>query len=389
MTKDAQIGLWTVTVMTLVILYTSFRESGIIDFNQEVGLLFTQVYGLRAGDPVTIGGVPAGRVVKIDFAPSAVEEMFAPITGGTKLVRAAVSLDNGRKIPKESTYAVRIDLNGRRWLDITFSPGKEMVGPSDNFLAEVSAGQEDQLQRTIRTFSTLSKQTEELRAQLSDPNFLLQTKDTASNLRFYSREMVAASGLAPEQLAALEKSMDKQELLMLQQIESFDQKTQEVGRRMTEMAPQLSETLQGWSLRMERQSERLTATLQMTAAKAAEYQKLLDQVPESLDPEVVERLILQTKKWSRQLQEYRYLAEDLHSLTSDPTIRSDLKKAIDDFRIRSDEMNKRLEKLETMLKTNPVTRALQDEESTEQEPSTEVAPEESPSEYTQEEPPAE
>lgn len=357
MSKDALIGLWAVLVLSGFLLFNTVKESGLIDFNDEIGLLFTQVHGLRAGDPVTIGGVPSGRVVNIDFAPKELQESLAPITGGTALVRAMVSLD--RHIPKESTYSVRVDLNGRRWLDITLSPSEEMIGPEDNFFAEEALGQDDQLRQTLRTFSTLSEQTEELRQQLAAPDFLLRTKDTASNLRFYSRELVSASAEAPDKLMEFEDELDKQETAMLQQIAAFDEKTQEVSRRMIEMAPQLSENLKGWTLRMERQSERLNATLEMARVKSEEYQKLLDEaVATQLSPEATEKLINQTKIWSRKLQEYRYMAEDLHSLTSDPTIRSDLKKAIDDFRIKTEEMDERLLKLEEKIKTNPLTKAL-------------------------------
>jgi ABC-type transporter Mla subunit MlaD len=343
------------------VLFTSIRDSGLIDFNDEIGLLFTQVHGLRAGDQVTIAGVPSGRVMDIDFAPIEIQESLAPVTGGTTLVRAMVSLD--RNIPKESTYSIRVDLNGRRWLDITLSPSEEMIQAEDNFFAEVAAGQEDQLQRTIRTFSTLSEQTEELRSQLTAPEFLLRTKDAASNLRFYSREMVSASAKAPQQLMEFEDDLDKQEVALLQEVQAFDAKTKEVSKRMLEMAPQLSENLKGWTLRMERQSERLSSTLQMASTKSTEYQKLLDDaIDQQLSPEATEKLINQTKKWGRKLQEYRYMAEDLHSLTSDPTIRSDLKKAIDDFRIKTDDLNARLLKLEENLKTNPITSSLADDE---------------------------
>ena len=62
------------------------------------------------------------------------------------------------------------------------------------------------------------------------------------------------------------------------------------------------------------------------------------------------------------MQEYRYMAEDLHSLTSDPTIRADLKKAIDDFRIKSQELDGRMLKLEETLKANPLTGPLVEDE---------------------------
>lgn len=367
MKKDAKIGLVTVVVTAGLMLLHSFQDSGILTFNDKVGLLFTQVHGLRAGDPVTIGGVPAGRVVDIDFAPDEIQSTFTPLTGGTTLVRAMVELDGGRKIPKESTYKIRVDLNGRRWLDITLSPSEDMIGPQENFFAEEAFGQDDQMRQTIRTFSQLALQTEELRAQLTDPEFLLRTKDTASNLRFYSRELVAASGEAPAQLAALDESLDRQELVLLQQMQTFEQKSREVSKRMVEMAPQLSENLQGWSQRMERQGDNLTRTLEMASSKSGELQQLLDEaVEQQLDPQVVRKLMKQTKRWSRKLQEYRYLAEDLHSLTSDPTIRSDLKKAIDDFRIKTEQMNERLLKLETTLKENPLTGPLVDDDQSEQ-----------------------
>lgn len=354
MSKDAKIGFVVVVLVATLLLINSFRTSGLTIFTGKIGLLFTQVYGLRVGDPVTIGGVSAGRVVDIDFAPSEIQESFYPITGGTTLVRALVELDGGRKIPKESTYAVRIDLNGRRWLDITLSPSNEMIDANESFFAEVELGQDDPMQRTLRTFTTLAKQTEELRQQLNDPEFLLRTKDTASNLRFYSRELLAASAEAPKQLEAFEKGLDRQEMALLEQIRSFDEKTKEVSRRIVEMTPQLSENLEGWAARIERQGDRLSSTLAVASEKTVEYQKMLDEaLAKGLKPDLTQRLLLQAKQWSRRLQEYRYLAEDLHSLTSDPTIRADLAKAIDNLRVKSEQMNERVLKLEDKLKTLP------------------------------------
>lgn len=345
-----------VAITVALLLIHSFRQSGLTIFNDKVGLLFTQVYGLRAGDMVTIGGVPAGTVVDIDFAPKEIQDSFFPITGGTTLVRALIELDGGRKIPKESTYSVRVDLNGRRWLDITLSPSKEMVGPNESFFAEEVYGQDDPMQRTLRTFSTLADQTEELRHQLNDPDFLLRTKDTASNLRFYSRELVAASAEAPKKLDAFDEGLNQQEMRLMEQIQAFDEKTQAVSRRMVEMAPQLSENLEGWSARIERQGDKLASTLEVAGNKTAEYEKLLDQVlDKGLKPEMVKKLVRQAKAWNRKLQEYRYLAEDLHSFTSDPTIRADLVKSIKDLRAKSEEMNNRLEKLDRMLEGNPFT----------------------------------
>lgn len=356
MNKDAKIGLITLLLVAAVALYSSFRDHGIVSFSNQVGLLFTQVHGLRVGDSVTMGGVPFGRVVDIDFAPQNVQDALYPLTGGTLLVRALVEVHSGRDIPKESTYTVQTDLNGRRWVDITASPSEVMIGADETFFAEELVVREDKLQRTIRTFTILSDQTADLRAELANPEFRLRTKDTASNLRFYSRELVAASEQAPAQLEDFSDSLDRQEAEMYRQLAAFDEKTREVSARMIEMTPQITENLRGWSQRMERQSDRLNATLVAAAQRSDEYQKLLDEMLDKrLNPEAIKRLITQTKKWARKIQEYRYIAEDLHALTSDPTVRADLKAAIAKFEEKSRALNERLLKLEHQIDTNPLT----------------------------------
>lgn len=355
MSRDAKIGLMTIAFALCLVLLNSLREAGVVRFGSELGLIFSQVHGLRAGDTVTIGGVPRGHVVSIDFAPKEIQDALAPLTGGVTLVRAQVSFDTFREIPRESTYVVRTDLYGRRWIEITVSPSDTKLGPDEIFFAEGASQQEDQLQSTINTFGTLGRQTESLREVLSDPQFRLRTKDTASNLRFYSRELRAASAQAPAQLRAFEKNLDSQEQAILSQIKAFDDKTREVRQRMTEMSPQLTENLQGWTARLSRQGDRLTSTLQMAVQRTEEYQVMLDKaIADGLNPESVKALIVQTKKWGRKIEEYRYLAEDLHALTSDPTVRADLKEAIGKLELRSKEINDRLLKLEKRVDENPL-----------------------------------
>lgn len=355
MSKDARIGLFVIALALLLSAINSLREAGVVTFGSQIGLIFSQVHGLRSGDSVTIGGVPRGRVVSIDFAPKEIQEALAPLTGGVTLVRAQVAFSDFRKIPRDSTYAVRTDLNGRRWIEITVSPSEVEIGPDEIFFSEESASQDDQLQATIGAFAALGKQTENLRDVLSDPDFRLRTKDTASNLRFYSRELRAASAEAPGQLRAFEKNLDAQEKAIQAQVEAFDEKTREVRQRMTEMAPQISENLQGWSARISRQGDRLTATLQLALERSEEYKDLLDKLmQQSLKPEAVQALVVQTKKWARKIEEYRFLAEDLHALTSDPVVRSDLKVAISKLVDKSAEIDERLRKLEKQIDENPL-----------------------------------
>lgn len=359
MTRDAKIGLVTLAIAVALLSLNSLREAGVVTFGSQMGLIFTQVHGLRAGDPVTIGGVPRGHVAGIDFAPSDVQETLAPLTGGTTLVRVWVRFDDVRKIPRDSTYAVRSDLNGRRWVEITVTPSEVEIGPDELFFAEASARQEDQFQATLSAFTALGEQTEGLREILSDPEFRLRTKDTASNLRFYSRELRAASAEAPAQLRAFEQTLDQQEVAVLAQIRGFDQKTREVRQRMTEMSPQLTENLKGWSARMSRQGDRLGATLRVAVQKTDEFGGLVDELLQgSLSDEAVRSLVVETRKWARQIEEYRYLAEDLHALTSDPTVRADLKTAIAELRERSVELQNRLDALEKRIDENPLPELL-------------------------------
>lgn len=355
MNKDARLGLLTIVLMGSLLLLDMLRERGVVSLGREQGLIFTQVHGLREGDMVTVGGVPAGKVVSIDFAPDDLQKALAPVTGGVELVRANVVFDKSRKIPKESTYTVLTDMNGIRRVEITVSPSQENIEPGETFFAEETTRQEDQLQATIATFTKLGRQTENLREVLSDQDFRLRTRDTASNLRFYSRELRAASAQAPEQLRAFEENLNTQETALLNQLKAFDDKTKDVRERMTEMSPQLTETMRGYAERMTRQGDRLSATLQTAAQRSGEYREMLDRLmQERLNPEAVQTLVISTKKWARKLDEYRRLAEDVHALTSDPTVRADLKEAIGKFEVRGAEMNERLEKLEKMIDNNPL-----------------------------------
>lgn len=355
MSKDARVGLITLVIFASLLLLDALRERGVVSFGTEQGLIFTQVHGLREGDLVTVGGVPAGKVVSIDFAPADLQKALAPVTGGVELVRANVAFDKFRKIPKESTYTVLTDMNGIRRVEITVSPSQEDIDPGETFFAEETTRQEDQLQATVKTFATLGRQTEKLREILSDEDFRLRTRDTASNLRFYSRELRAASAQAPAQLEAFESELNTQEMAILNQLKAFDDKSKDVRERMTEMSPQLTETMRSYAERMTRQGDRLTGTLATAAQRSEEYQQMLDRLSsEQLSPEAVQTLVIQTKKWGRRLDEYRRLAEDVHALTSDPTVRSDLKEAIKKFEVRGVEMNQRLEKLEKLIDNNPI-----------------------------------
>lgn len=355
MNKDAKIGLLAIALAMGVVLLNGLREAGVVSFGSQLGLIFSQVQGLRPGDSVTIGGVPRGRVLSVDFAPKDIQERLSPLTGGVALVRAQVNFDDFRRIPRDSTYSVMSDMNGRRWIEITVSPSDVNIGPDEIFFAEESSRQDDQLRTTINTFTALGEQTEKLRDILADPTFRLRTKDTASNLRFYSRELRAASVQAPEKLEAFEQNLDVQQAAILGQLQKFDEKTRAVRQRMTEMTPQLSENLRGWGERMSRQGDRLTATLSMAVTRSDEYRVMVDQMlAGNLDEKSVRALIVSTKKWARKLEEYRYLAEDLHALTSDPTVRSDLKAAISKFQEKSVELNERLDQLEKRAGDNPL-----------------------------------
>lgn len=355
MSKDAKIGLLMLALALCLVLVSSLRKAGVVTFGSQLGLIFSQVNGLRAGDIVTIGGVPRGRVVSIDFAPEEIQKSLAPLTGGVPLVSAQVAFDDFRRIPRDSTYKVRTDRSGRRLLEITVSPSDVDIGPNEIFFAEGGASQDDQLKVTLNAFKALSQQTEGLREVLADPSFRLQTKDAASNLRFYSRELRAASAEAPELLEAFEENLDQQEVAVLAQIRAFDDKTKTVRQRMTEMSPQLTENLQGWTERVSRQGDRLSSTLQMAIVRSDEYRVMLDSaIEQNFNEKAVDALIVETKKWARKLEEYRYLAEDLHALTSDPTVRSDLKAAIAKFRVKSEELQQRLEQLEQRVDKDPL-----------------------------------
>ncbi|MCA9790359.1 MAG: MCE family protein [Candidatus Eremiobacteraeota bacterium] len=354
MSAQAKVGLLVVT-LALIMLYTApgqHRRAPVL--GHSLKLLFTQVHGLREGDPVKLAGVPSGVITHIDFASDELRKQFSLVTGGLPLVEVSVSLNATAKVPSNSYYQAVGNLNGTRWIDITPAGGDSFIGANEPFFAERTSIQDDQLTRTLRTLRTLSDQTVELRDAIADAEFRRQVKDTVSNLRFYSRELAEASRTAPEQLAAVERQMDEQEARLHSQIDSMDAKVAEVRNRLQTMTPQVKENLAAWRERIDKSSGEIEQMLAQAVDLTERYNQAVNDAVESYtDPAKIEKFVITARKWSRQIDAIMAIATDLHSLSSDPKVQEDLKGMITKLKGRSEDLNSKVDQLERKLDKLP------------------------------------
>lgn len=354
MSGQAKVGLLVVT-LALILLYMApgqHRRAPVL--GHSLKLLFTQVHGLREGDPVKLAGVPSGVITHIDFASEELTNQFSLVTGGLPLVEVSVSLNATAKVPSNSYYQAISNLNGTRWIDITPAGGDTYIGAGEPFFAERTSLQDDQLTRTLRTLRTLSDQTVELRDAIADAEFRRQVKDTASNLRFYSRELAEASRTAPERLAAIEQQIDEQEARLLAQIENMDAKVAEVHNRLQTMTPQLQENLAAWRARLDNSSAEIEQMLSQAVELTDEYNRSVEEaVAGYSDPATLEKFVITARKWSRQIDAMMAIATDLHSLSSDPKVQEDIKGMLTKLKGRSEDLKKRVDQLERKIDTLP------------------------------------
>lgn len=355
MTVQARVGLVVVLLAIGLLLWSPGQHRRAPVIGNRFHLVFTQAGGLREGDQVKVAGVPKGVVESIEFATPEQQKEFSLVSQGLPLVIVTAAMEGFVHIPVASSYSVESKLSGERWVNITPAGGDDYVVPGETFFAERQTDPEDQLTKTLRTFKILSEQTRELRDEIADPDFRRQVKDTASNFRFYSRELAASSESAPEMLAEFEEQLDRQEVALQQRLAQFEEQIARAENLLTEMVPKLESQLAQFEQQVIANEDQAQAMLEKAVGMSEEYRDMVAELETRFgDQERMEALADQARRWSQRLDDLAAIATDLHMISSDPQVRADLKAMITKLKDRSAELKARVEKLERTLESFPV-----------------------------------
>lgn len=337
MSKEAKVGL-LVAILSSILLAMAPRQGQRAPILGTVyRLSFHNVDGLKPGDQVVMGGVPAGRVVNIDFAP---REDWAKLNQGqpdVPMVLVSIALDNGFNIPVESGYRVTATLKGQVFINVVPGPPGENISAGAVLTTELPAETDDTLGATLRNFRTLSRRTEDMRKQFSDPAFRRQLKDGASNARFYTNEFMTLSKTATSQVDDMNHQLDVQQVALAQQsklmldrinaLQSYINQTIPVARaQLADYRGRLA-AAQGQLGTLYSQADKMNATLKDLSVR--------------LDGSMLgkfnqQKMLKQAKALATRADDISALAGDIHAITSDEQVRHDIKAVFKKFKGQSE-----------------------------------------------------
>ncbi len=358
MSKEAKIGLIVVLslLITLLLLPGFHKRPAVLGYS--FNLLFTNIAGVRIGDPVKIGGVPAGIISDIAFASDKERRMFASAAGDKLLIRVTVTLNHWVKIPENSSYEAVSNLKGEHWINITPGSGDTYLSPGDSYLGKSRSRREDQLSATIHTFRRLSEQTARLRSIISDPKLRTQIKDTASNFRFYSREMKRVSIELTRPggtLDQFESQIDEEERSILERLDRWNHQISYLQTQIALWTPKLHENIAAWNQKLTHNQAQLTDIIQKALNYSERFNASVSKIEASYgNKKQIKQLVIQIKRIRKQLDNIADIATDLHNLSSNKTLRKRLKNMITQLKQRSAALKEKLDKLEQTLNKIPI-----------------------------------
>ncbi|MBT9585992.1 hypothetical protein IV102_21795 [bacterium] len=327
LSKEGKIGLivCTISVVMLGLAPTQRKRSPIL--GSQFKLVFHACQGLRPSDPVVVGGVPAGRVINLDFAPESDWKKLNPPGDERPVVLVTVALEQGFALTAGTGYKVVSTLRGAHFINLLPPPPGQKGLPAGSILnEELRSESDDSLMVTIRGFKELAQRTKDMRAQFADPVFRRDVKDLASNMRFYSSEFVRVSQDSRQQVENVHKMLDRQEQSLLANVHKMDDQTARVGSYLGTFVPSFKAQLVGYRRRLDSSQQQLDQAY--TAAtrysrRMQDFTRQLEQGPiGKLDHEKISQRVHDAKN---KIEFYGDLTGDMHMVTSDKQIQRDFK----------------------------------------------------------------
>ncbi len=310
-------------------------------------LVFHTCEGLRDGDPVVVGGVDAGRVVNIDFAPESDWTRLNLNRDKRPVVLVTVALNPGFSLSEGTGYKVVSTLRGNHFINILPPTPGQVLSAGAVLNQELPPETEDQLNATLRNFKELSRQTEDFRDQFSDPQSQREIKDLASNMRFYSAEFVRVSREGRQRAQQLDAQLAEQEEQIVSQLQRMDAQASRAAGYLHTYVPQAREEMHRYRQRLaegQKQLDQMVALGQHYGDQLQQYVQTLENSPLTrLDPE---KLADRIHKIKNQLDDYANIAGDMHTLASDPGVQKDFKGYFKRFKNQSEKLKARVHSLE-------------------------------------------
>lgn len=350
LSKEGKVGLVVCSISLVMLGLAPTQQKRPSILGTQYKLVFHVCQGLREGDPVKVGGVEAGRVINLDFAPVEDWPKLNPPGDERPAVLVTVALQQGFKLSPGSGYKVVSTLRGTHFINILPSPPTSEVSPGSILNQELPGEADDQLMATIKGFKVLSQRTKDMREQFGDPVFRRDMKDLASNMRFYSNEFLRVSQDSKHQVKEIQQRLDEQEASLLGNVQKMDNQTARASSYLRSMVPSLRQQVASYRRQMnssQKQLDKMYATAESYNKKFRDFQKQLQDGPiGKLDHEKIAQDVHDTKN---KIEFYADLTQDMHTVTSDAQIQRDFKAIPKKYKNQSEKWKDQARKLEEQV----------------------------------------
>ncbi len=289
--RNFKVGI-TVVVSVFIVLYgiVFLKDIKIGLETRDLTVYFTDVNGLKEGDPVSVNGVTKGKITKISLENDSVRVDFnlakdIKLRKDYKVSVTMIELMSGKQIYiRPGTSADMADIT------------KPLVGEKSNDVVALIGTMNDIGEQVKIITSDLGKTTEKLNTAIDNINSLVGDEGLKANIRGTASNFNAASKNLDVMIADTRKSISSLTL-------SLNHVVDNVGSTVDETRPELKETVQdikALTIKLDSLTDNLNSVVSSTKDTNSTVGKLMtqDDIYENLNKTIIsiDKLVKQIKK---------------------------------------------------------------------------------------------
>jgi len=315
----AKVGI--ITILAVVILALISFQLGHLQSTKNaitIKVVFDNVGDLIVGNSVKLQGMVIGTVNNIEIGQDNKVVVTCTITYKS-IVDGTISLK------RNSVFTIGGALVGDKCVDITPKEGPDLKDGEE--VVGVNPITMDQLVNQGRTVLTeLEDAVEKLNSIVGDPKTVSEFKDTMANFNQISRDMAKVSNNIDQQVAEIRGQLLLAVNNLNRVLGDVDSKVQTVGGNLEVASASVRQITSANQDDIRIIVKNLRATSHNLNLAMASLKELVTKT------EFNENILSTLESLKNTGQEVEGIAADIHSLTSDPDIRADLKATVHEAR---------------------------------------------------------
>ena len=348
MSREAKIGLLGLLgIITFFILVPSSNTRDSRLLHNTYKFVLDNGNRISEGSEVKLAGYSIGQIAAINFTTA--EERIK--YGEDARIIVTVNTDAGVRIPEDSTIGVDASRTGNIALNIQPGVSETMIAKNTTVqLAKGYSSDPAKFSRAEEILTHMSGMTKSFRTAVSSKEFQTNLLDLASNARFYTNEAKIMTSNLSTYRTKYDKILDKYEGLAMQQIDRINVQVDLGAKRLQEIRPKLNDKLSKVKTNVGSVQSKIDGMLATAQTETERFKALSEKAEQGVNnvmsnPEYREKLRHAAKK----LDSLATTCEDIHSISSDASVREGLKRLTNQYREEAETIKNKLQVVETLI----------------------------------------